>query len=908
LKKLLVLLLPCLLFAGQVGLEPVTVNGPDGSRQTYYRINTGSGYYDPKPIPGEAPPGLPADTGVLWVDRNHRFGIVQATEVSGDGMHVLASWYLNAQRASYYRTLGGEVPVWESPGDFTYGSNGRQIGSSYDARVLTLSKVDAALKWSRSSGFPDWTYDFPAAANGFSKASRDGSKVIAVHGNTLYGLDAESGDTLYAAPVSEPDRLQGLDISDDGSIVAVTVYDSCFVYDGGVRRDGIPIGTTNSGTQYAAAISGDGVMLVTGDYYGALKLFRWSGTDYVLRWSAAVGNPWVAGVGISRDGSTIACGTAYDNGKLCVFDSSSSTPLWVYQGYGTTGSYVPSVALSADGSHIAAASWGEHSASGTYKVFTVHDRSDTTPMIGITRNEEPGSIFSCDISDDGQFAVCGGKAVHAYDLGNGGEVYAVIIGSAASSNVGMASIQQPTRYLQVGAEITPQATVQNYGDSAATFMTHLVITGSTDSILYHDSASVVGLGGGSTAAVSFSKWTPPWFDLYEFEFYTALAGDSYPGDDTMVMESKCFHDGMPIRIGPPNREVTINSSFTPMVTIVNNGSYLDTMECDMVVTDSTGAVLYSDEVTTDPINPDDTVAQDFSPFQISKVGRYTATAITNCVDDFYLGNDTITFAFNVTYEIMYDDGAYDGFYWVGRNDNDKFYVRYTPTIPAPYAITGGRIMVNLANQVFDYVMVCEDDGSGRPDTLAELGRVENVSTPTVPGWITFDYNINRYDASDIWMVIHWPNTSPSLGIGGDATPPVDLRSYMSSNQDTFQQWRGHDWMARLMQSPDVGISDVGTADGPLRFRLLEPTPNPFRSTVGLSYEIPAAANIALRVYDRTGRVVAVPISGRVEPGRYNLAWHATDHAGRPVPPGVYFCRLLNTSTGASAVRKITLVR
>jgi flagellar hook assembly protein FlgD len=109
-----------------------------------------------------------------------------------------------------------------------------------------------------------------------------------------------------------------------------------------------------------------------------------------------------------------------------------------------------------------------------------------------------------------------------------------------------------------------------------------------------------------------------------------------------------------------------------------------------------------------------------------------------------------------------------------------------------------------------------------------------------------------------------------------------------------------------MQSPNVGVTSATEAN--LRFRLLEPNPNPFRSTVRLNYEVPAASDLALRIYDRTGRVVAVPVNGRVEPGRYNLTWRAVDNAGRSIAPGVYFCRLLNTSTGASSVRKVTLVR
>jgi len=905
LKKLVVLLLPCLLLAAEVGLEPVITTGPDGAKLVGYRINTGSGIIEPAPAQGVIPPSAPADTGILWVDRNHRFGICQATAVSNDGYHVLANWYLNAQRAGYYRTMGDELPLWESPGDFTWGWNGQQIGVSRDGSVMGLSLQTAALKWSTSQ-YPDWTFPYSQPATGYTKVSRTGNRVVTCQNGTLTGLRGRDGAVVWQAEVPEPTRLQGLDLSNNGSIVAVTLYDSCIIYEDGVRRGAVPIGTASSGTQYAAAISGDGELLVTGDFYGQLKLYRWDSTSYVLRWQAAVGTPWVAGVNISNDGSTIACGTGYQNGKLCVFDSSSSTPLWTYQGYGGSGAYVPSIALSGDGSRIAAASWGEFSPSGTYKVLSVHDRDSAGPIFSITRDEEPGSLFSCDISNNGQLVVCGGKAVHAQQMGNGGEVYAIIIGATAASNVGVASVQQPTRYLEVGAAVTPQATVQNYGDSTASFMTHLVIMNSADSILYEDSADVSGLQPANTAPVSFAEWTPPQFDLYSFKFFTAMAGDSYPGDDTLLMKSKCFHDGAPIRIGPPNREVTINSSFAPAVSVANNGSYSDDMKCLLTIQDSAGAVVYAESTTTGIIMPDDTTIAVLPPEAISQVGAYTATAVITCADDFYPANDTFRYTFAVTYEVMYDDGGWEAFYQVAYpHDNDKFYVRCTPTLPAPYAITGGRLYVNTANQAFDYVVVCKD-AAGVPDTAAVLGRAENVSTPTAPGWAAFELDITRSDISDVWLVVHWPDGGPSMGIGADGTQPIDNRSYFSNNANALTPWTSHDWMMRLMQSPNVGTA--GAAEAQLCFRLLEPTPNPFRTAVGLRYEVPVASRIALKVYDRTGRLVAVPASGITQPGRYNLNWHATDREGRTVAPGVYFCRLQNLDSGASSVRKLTLVR
>ena len=904
-KKLLALLLPCLLSASQVGFESVTVDNPDGTRQSRCRIYTDSGYLDPKPVARErSSPSTRADTGVLWVDRNHGNAHVRSTAISGDGYHIFVDWAVNTNRASYYHTMSNGVPVWEYPGGFAYAYDGHQIGISYDGSTLGASSEPACLKWS-DTRYPDWAFLYPDPATGFTRVSRDGNVVVTCQNGTLSGLSALDGTVLWSAGVPEPADLQGINLSDDGSVVAVTVYDSCLVYEDGVRRDGMRVGSGRNGTQHAAAISGDGRMLVTGSLDSQLKLYAWDGTHYGLKWQTAIGNPWVQGVGISRDGSTIACGTGYDNGKLCVFDSASSAPLWIYQGYGTTGATVLSVALSEDGSRIAAASWGEYSTSGSYKVFTVHNRSSSTPLFGITRDEEPGSLFACDISADGQLVVCGGKAVHALEWGMGGEVYAAIVGSAASKNVGMASIQQPTRYLQVGTTVHPQATVRNYGDSTATFVTHLVITGSTDSILYHDSAAVSGLTSGSTAPVSFSSWTPAQFDLYSFTFYTALAGDRYHGDDTMVMKSKCFHDGMPTHICPPNREHTVNSSFEPAVTVANNGSYSDDVGCRLVITDSAGATVYSESQSTGTMLPDDSVTLYFPYAAVEGVGAYTATAVVSLAQDFQPANDTLRYGFHVTYEIMYDDGTPEAFYWPIGDDNSKFYVRFTPTIPAPYSITGGRIMVLQADRAFDYVMVCEDE-SGLPDTTAELGRVENVSTPNARGWIAFDYDILRHDNSDVWMVMHWPDGAGVPAVGGDDAVPIDLRSYKSSSQDTFQQATSADWMARLMQSPSSGISSATNCG--LRFRLSEPTPNPFRTVVRFGYEVPTVSRITLKVYDRTGRLVAVPVSGRTEPGRYDLSWHAAGSDGREVTPGVYFCRLLNADTGISSVRKATLVR
>ena len=78
-------------------------------------------------------------------------------------------------------------------------------------------------------------------------------------------------------------------------------------------------------------------------------------------------------------------------------------------------------------------------------------------------------------------------------------------------------------------------------------------------------------------------------------------------------------------------------------------------------------------------------------------------------------------------------------------------------------------------------------------------------------------------------------------------------------------------------------------------------PNPFRASTTLRYALEAEADVDLRVFDVTGREVAVLASGRQEAGLYTVPFEA---AGRPA--GVYVWRLV--VDGEATVGQVTLVR
>jgi hypothetical protein len=76
---------------------------------------------------------------------------------------------------------------------------------------------------------------------------------------------------------------------------------------------------------------------------------------------------------------------------------------------------------------------------------------------------------------------------------------------------------------------------------------------------------------------------------------------------------------------------------------------------------------------------------------------------------------------------------------------------------------------------------------------------------------------------------------------------------------------------------------------PTAFRLSQNVPNPFNPETTVTYEVPQASEVTIRVYDVTGKLVRTLVEGAVEPGRYVASWDGTNDVGESVGSGVYFC-------------------
>ena len=111
-----------------------------------------------------------------------------------------------------------------------------------------------------------------------------------------------------------------------------------------------------------------------------------------------------------------------------------------------------------------------------------------------------------------------------------------------------------------------------------------------------------------------------------------------------------------------------------------------------------------------------------------------------------------------------------------------------------------------------------------------------------------------------------------------------------------------DMGARPLGCPVAGV-EVGDLNGVA----LAAVPNPFNARTVLSFDLPAASVVSLRVYDLSGRLAAVLLDRQPAlAGRNDVTWSGIDDAGRALPSGTYVYRL---EAGDIAVtRAVTLLK
>lgn len=98
----------------------------------------------------------------------------------------------------------------------------------------------------------------------------------------------------------------------------------------------------------------------------------------------------------------------------------------------------------------------------------------------------------------------------------------------------------------------------------------------------------------------------------------------------------------------------------------------------------------------------------------------------------------------------------------------------------------------------------------------------------------------------------------------------------------------------------------GLALKPLSFDLNQTYPNPFAQSITVNYQLAAAGQVSLKVYNVTGQLVRTLTEGAALPGYYSQTWNGRDNGGRKIASGIYIMRLV--SGGQERTRKLVKIK
>ena len=156
-----------------------------------------------------------------------------------------------------------------------------------------------------------------------------------------------------------------------------------------------------------------------------------------------------------------------------------------------------------------------------------------------------------------------------------------------------------------------------------------------------------------------------------------------------------------------------------------------------------------------------------------------------------------------------------------------------------------------------------------------------------------------------------------LLVGAPSDPSNSYQETPSIAHDSeltlFVTWTDHRLPATSGQNKDAYyksgtgfITGVEPSPAPGVSRLLRNYPNPFNPSTKIEFSIPRDAQVSLRVYDVSGRLVRTLVDGYLAGGRRTVEWDGRGDNGVTVASGTYFLRL--SGAGQTLSRQVNLLK
>jgi len=125
--------------------------------------------------------------------------------------------------------------------------------------------------------------------------------------------------------------------------------------------------------------------------------------------------------------------------------------------------------------------------------------------------------------------------------------------------------------------------------------------------------------------------------------------------------------------------------------------------------------------------------------------------------------------------------------------------------------------------------------------------------------------------------------------------------YASTRTGQWEQWREDP----AVEETHVSLS-ASAGSLPNVYALRQNYPNPFNPSTEISFDLPKAGQVELRIFNVLGQQVRALANQAMEAGQHTIIWDGRDQGGTQVSSGVYFYRL---SAGAyTDTKKMMLLK
>lgn len=104
----------------------------------------------------------------------------------------------------------------------------------------------------------------------------------------------------------------------------------------------------------------------------------------------------------------------------------------------------------------------------------------------------------------------------------------------------------------------------------------------------------------------------------------------------------------------------------------------------------------------------------------------------------------------------------------------------------------------------------------------------------------------------------------------------------------------------------AGASTAADTALPRHLKFTGAVPNPFNPATDIKFTLPQSADVSLKLYDVSGRLIRSLLTEYLPEGSHGVRWNGQDDAGRSVASGTYFARLV--AGKETSVKPLVLVR